>query len=568
VVKRETPILVILGNPPYSGHSANTGKWISDRIDEYKLVDGEPLGERNIKWLQDDYVKFLRFAEWKIAQAGHGVVGMITNHGYLDNPTFRGMRWHLMQTYDEIRILDLHGNSLKKEVCPDGSPDENVFDIQTGVAIALFIKRHEGEGQARVYHAECWGERGSKYAWLEAHDVADTPWVELAPQREFYLFVPRDTAAQETYQRFAKITDLFPVNSVGIVTARDALTIGWTADEVWQTVTTFGRLDPELARAAFQLPRDTRDWKVRLAQQDVRASGPELSKVVPVLYRPFDVRYTYYTGNSRGFLCMPRSEVMRHMLAGENLALVTARTNRSPTMDHFFCSEHITEAKCGESTIQSYTFPLYLYPDDTRTDLFAPLQPTQRQPNLDPALLEALTAAHGAAPTPEDVFHYVYAVLYAPTYRQTYAEFLRIDFPRIPFTADADLFRRLAALGARLVALHLLRSPELSPPLARFHGDGDRRVARTKRAGFAYDAKAQRVGINETQYFAPVPPEVWAYQIGGYQVCHKWLKDRRERVLTLDEIGAYCRIVTALARTMEIQAEIDALYPAVEEDLL
>jgi len=286
---------------------------------------------------------------------------------------------------------------------------------------------------------------------------------------------------------------------------------------------------------------------------------------VPILYRPFDVRYTYYTGRSRGFICMPRPEVMRHMLAGKNLALITARTNKSQRMDHFFCSPHIVETKCGESTVQSYTFPLYLYPTDQQ-DLLITEKSTKRQPNLNAELVRELAKAFGEEPPPEDVFHYVYAVLYAPSYREKYAEFLRIDFPRIPFTSDYELFKRMAELGRRLVDLHLLRSPELDPPIARFQGEGDGEV-QTGKKGLRYDPEGKRVYINETQYFEGVPPEVWEYHIGGYQVCHKWLKDRknRDKGLSADEIRTYCYIATALAKTIEIQAQIDELYPRVEE---
>ncbi len=718
-VKREQPILVILGNPPYSGHSANKGEWILHQIETYKQVDGKPLGEKNPKWLQDDYVKFLRFAQWKIEQAGRGVVGMITNHSYLDNPTFRGMRRSLMQTFDEIYVLDLHGNSLKRERCPDGSPDENVFDIRQGVAIAFFVKYKPhphtpsppaGKGPGGgVFHAELWGLREGKYRWLEEHDWTTTPWAEIQPKPEFYLFVPRDEAELERYNTFPKVTEIFQKYSVGIVTARDRLTIRWSPEEVWSTVLNFSRMDPELAREAYNLGKDARDWKVTLAQQDLRDSGPSREKIVPILYRPFDVRYTYYTGRSRGFLCRPRPEIMRHMLAGENVALMTCRQLSQHNWTHVLVSDRITDdcMVSNRTRERGYLFPLYLYPDPAREDLFSALEPQERQPNLNPKFLEALAAAYDPSPTPpprtrgggrregswhtppylweklkplaremrknptpaeeklwqrlrrkqmlgykfrrqhalerfivdfychdaglvievdgpihqytpeedairqefleslglrvlrftneqverdiegvlaaiaqalreaearnlllitpEDVFYYIYAVLYAPTYREKYADFLELDFPRIPFPADREVFEALAALGKRLVDLHLLRSPELDPPLARFEGEGDSRVARNKRKGFCYDGQTERVYINRNQYFAPVPLEVWGYTIGSYQVAEKWLKDRRGRPLTLDEIRTYCRIVTALARTIALQEEIDGLYARVEE---
>lgn len=568
-VKKEQPILVILGNPPYSGHSANRGKWIRDLIEDYKRIGDKPLGEKNPKWLQDDYVKFLRFAEWKIAQAGRGVVGMITNHSYLDNPTFRGMRWHLMQTFDEMYILDLHGNALKRESCPDGSPDENVFDIRQGVAIAFFIKKGiEKQTPTRVFHSDLWGRREDKYAWLSNHDFTNTDWREITPKPEFHLFVPRDTTRLECYKTFSRLTDVFLVYGASIVTARDHLTIHWTPEEVWATVLKFSRMDPELARQAYNLRRDARDWKVALAQEDLKRTGPDRQKIVPILYRPFDIRYTYYTGCSRGFHCMPRREVMRHMLAGGNLGLITVR-KIPPTAQPRYVM--VTTMPVVNGAIRSDNqsidtiFPLYTCNDADQQNLFTEDKTAKRQPNLNSKIIAALENAYGKAPSPEGIFHYIYAVLYAPSYREQYTEFLRTDFPRVPFPRDPEVFKATAALGERLTRLHLLESPELDPPLTRFEGQGDNRVGRNKAEGLRHDAAQQRVHINVTQYFAPVPLETWEYQIGSYQVCDKWLKDRRGRRLNLEEIRTYCRIVTALTQTIAIQGEIDDLYPAIEK---
>ena len=568
-VKKQKPILVILGNPPYSGHSSNRGPWIRSLIDGYKQVDGKPLGEKNPKWLQDDYVKFLRFAQWKIEQTGRGVIGMITNHSYLDNPTFRGMRQSLMRSFDDIYVLDLHGNSLKRETCPDGSPDQNVFDIRQGVAITFFIKRGgKKRCDAGVRHAQVWGTREQKYQWLGKHDVAKTEWHDLRPKSSFYLFVPRDEALEARYDGFISVPQVFPVNSVGIVTARDGLTIHWSADDVWRTVIVFSRMDPELARQGYELGKDAKDWKIAWAQKDLLDSGPSREKVVPLLYRPFDIRHTYYTGKSSGFHCRPRPEVMRHMLR-ENLALITPRrVEHVGTWQHALVCELISEHVSVSLKTIDYHFPLYIYPDSDRRDLFAHREPLERRPNLNPKVVEKLTAAYGRERTPEQILHYIYAVLYAPTYREKYAEFLRGDFPRIPFAAEADMFMELAALGQRLTELHLLRSSELGQPGARFGGRGDGRVSKSRGDGFRYEPVERRVYINKTQYFAPVPQEVWEYQVGGYQVCEKWLKDRKERCLDHKDIQTYCRIVTALKLTVEIHEELDVLYSKIEEDLL
>ena len=379
----------------------------------------------------------------------------------------------------------------------------------------------------------------------------------------------RDEALQAKYRRFPSISEIFPVNSVGIVTARDRLTIRWSEQEAWDTVRAFSGMDSELAREAYELGKDAQDWKVEWAQKDLLNSGPSQEKIVPVSYRPFDTRHTYYTGRSRGFICRPRSEVMQHMLAGENLALMTPkRVEQVGSWQHAFISNTISGHVAVSLKTIDYIFPLYIYPTADRADLFAQLEPTERQPNLNPNLVVALEKAHGSESSPEEILHYIYAILHAPTYREKYTEFLRSDFPRVPFTADRELFAQLATIGKRLSDLHLLTSPELDPPACRFEGEGDAMVARTKAQGFYYAPDECRLYINKTHYFGPITPDVYAYRIGGYQVCDKWLKDRKERRLELDDIRTYCRMVTAIGITLEIQQELDILYNDTEKNLV
>jgi predicted helicase len=569
-VKREVPILVILGNPPYSVSSSNRSEFIEREMEAYKEA---VRNERNLMPLSDDYVKFLRFAEWKIAQAGQGVVGMITNHSYLDNPTFRGMRQHLMNTFDEIYVLDLHGNSLKKERCPDGSPDENVFDIRQGVAIALFLKGCSvgvhPRRSACTFHADLWGLREHKYAWLNEHDWQSTDWQEVRPRSEFYLFVPRDEAALEHYNKFVKITDIFPVNSTGIKTHRDHFVFDFDREALKRRIRTFlnPNLTDDFVREAFAL-KDTHSWKLSEKRKILQEDTDWQEKLVPCLYRPFDLRWLFYHPHAidRG-----RWEVMRHMLTGDNVALLLKRQGRRTPYSYALVASLICESCVFESTYANNTVhPLYLYHRCSGRDLgypFAAQESPERRPNLNSDLVAALAQAYGREPTPEEIFHYIYAVLYAPSYREKYAEFLRLDFPRIPFTSDYELFKQMAELGKRLVDLHLLRSAELDPPIARFQGEGDGKV-QTGKKGLRYDAERERVYINQSQYFEGVPPEVWEYQIGGYQVCHKWLKDRKDRKLSLDDIRTYCRITTALSKTIESQKAINALYPAIDGGLL
>ncbi len=567
-VKKEQPVLVILGNPPYSGISANINKWTErllkedvDGAQSYYKVDGKPLGEKNPKWLQDDYVKFLRFAQWKIQRSGHGIVGMITNHSYLDNPTFRGMRQSLTKTFDEIYILDLHGNSLKRETTPSGSKDENVFDIRQGVAIALFIKNKKPR-KPKVYHADLYGLREEKYKWLDKNDFLKENYTKIEPQSPYYFLVKRDTDKIKQYLDWKKITEIFPVNSVGIVTARDKLTIKWTEHEMWNTVLIFSKLETELARQTYNLGKDVRDWKVEFAQKDLKENGPDRSKIYPISYRPFDVRYTYYTGKSRGFLCMPRPEVMRHMLE-ENIGLITSRIVKGNNYAHCLISNYITSAAllAANTASSSYFFPLYLYPDNTRQDLFSGQQ-TEREPNIVPGVFKALKEAYREKPTPEDILYYIYAVFYSNIYREKYAEFLKIDFPRVPFTQDYKLFREMSAFGKELADLHLMKSLLLSNPIARYQGSSTNdRIEK-----IIYKEDEQRIYINKDKYFEGVSPHVWNYHIGGYQVLRKYLKDRKGR--NMDNAPYYCRIVTALSKTIEIQEQIDKIYPTVEKALI
>lgn len=567
-IKRQQPVLVILGNPPYSGISSNVGEWITGLIEDYKYVDGNHFGERK-HWLQDDYVKFLRFAQWKIEQAGRGVVGMITNHAYLDNPTFRGMRQSLMKTFDEIHVLDLHGSAMRQKTCPDGSRDENVFDIRQGVAIAFLIKKGAPAREvAKVLHGDLWGSREYKYGWLDQHDVVSTSFSELEPQSGFYFYVPRDESGREAFDRFTPITQVFPVHVTGIVTARDRFVYDSDRDVLLRRIGQFRDLDltDDFIRTAYSL-NDTRGWTLADKRRILAEVQDWRTHAVSCLYRPFDARWLYFHPD---MVDWGRWDVMRHMVPGENLGLMTCRQLSHLPWRHAMVSDLIVDdcMVSNRSRERGYFFPLWTYPDSGRRDMFSTQESGGRKPNLASKIVEALADAYGEEPSPEEIFRYVYAILYAATYRQSYAEFLRRDFPRIPFSADIGVFRVLAGLGERLAAIHLLRSPELDPPLARFEGDGDNRVAKSKRLGLRYEPGTGLVYINNGQYFGPASPDVWEYEIGAYRVLEKWLKDRRDRQLTLDEIKTYCKVVTAIKRTIEIQEEIDALYPEAEADVI
>lgn len=450
-VKEEKPILVILGNPPYSGHSSNVGEWISKEIKAYYKVDGKPLGERNPKWLQDDYVKFIRFAQWKIEQAGEGVLGFITNHSYLDNPTFRGMRQSLMNSFNEIYLLDLHGNSLKREKCPDGSKDENVFDIQQGVAISLFIKK---KGLERKFsHYECWGLREDKYNWLSENDIETTNWQEIRPKPEFYLFIPREEALLEAYNKYLKITDIFPVNSVGVVTSRDDFVIDFDRPTLAGRIKVFRDkgLSDEIIAQTFRL-KDKANWKLTKAREKVSKDDSWEETITQILYRPFDIRWIFYHDK---LIERPRREVMCHMMH-ENLGLIINRQIRMDKIQHFLATNlpadlHILET----ANASAYLCPLYLHPN--KQDMFSQ-ESQERKPNLNPKLIESLAEVYRKEPTPEEIFYYIYGILYSNVYRSKYAEFLKIDFPKVPFTRNYELFTTIGKYGSKLVDLHLMKA--------------------------------------------------------------------------------------------------------------
>ncbi|MCD4745250.1 MAG: hypothetical protein K8R58_03020, partial [Bacteroidales bacterium] len=580
-VKKDKAVLVILGNPPYSGHSANKNDWTEkllkqDVVDgvpiqSYYKIDGKSLGEKNPKWLQDDYVKFLRFAQWKIQKAGFGIVGMITNHSYLDNPTFRGMRQSLMKTYNKIYILDLHGNSLKKETTPGGGKDENVFDIRQGVAIVLFVKLKDKK-DCKIYYADLFGLRKKKYNWLDKNKFTVKNYKEITPETPYYFLIKRDTEKIKDYLKWKKINEIFPVNSVGIVTARDKLTIKWSEHEVWNTILNFSKLDPEIAREAYNLGEDARDWKVTFAQKDLKDSGLDRDKIEKILYRPFDKRFTYYTGQSRGFHCMPRKEVMRHMLE-DNLGLISIRRSRSSEIWKyaFITNRMIAGATSITSLDINYLFPLYIYPEKNPQKkksgkilmLFEPEEKyLTKRPNIQGTLFEKLNGKYNKHLTPEEILYYIYGILYSNVYREKYAEFLKIDFPRIPFTTDYELFGEIAKYGKQLSNLHLLKSELLNKPLAKYQGIGENdRIEKIQ-----YAENEQRIYINNEKYFEGITPEVWNYYIGGYQVLRKYLKDRKTR--KMNDPRHYCRVITAISKTVQIQKQIDESYKDVEKNLI
>ncbi|HET8581517.1 MAG TPA: type ISP restriction/modification enzyme [Candidatus Paceibacterota bacterium] len=567
-IKKDLPIMVVLGNPPYSGISSNP-QYRGNA--DYKKEPGtnEKLNERK-NWLDDDYVKFIHFAESLIRKNGEGIVGMITAHGYLDNPTFRGMRYRLLETFDEIYVLDLHGNANKKEKAADGTKDENVFDIKTGTAILLGIRgKKEGKGErkelADVYHAEMLGTRLSKYERLNQSDWASVSWQKLEPAHDRYYFVPVAEGDDE-YEQGIAVNDIFDVGVTGIVTARDSVVIDTDKDVLRARIDMF--CDPELSddevrRKLFPGKKDgkykagdTRGWKLDAARKKIRDKDHDAA-IKPIAYRPFDTRWVYYDPD---MVDWGREKIMNRILKGKNLYLVVhKREELKIPFAHALVTDLMTEHGVTSGKTTNYQFPLYLYPEQQTTD------DTRRTPNLKTDAIKQFEDATdlafepencggGATICPYDILDYIYAVLYSPSYRAKYGEFLKRDFPRVPLPSSAEQFRALAGKGSELRQLHLLTHPVLARPVATFPVLGDS-VVGAKFPTF----ENGRVRINDTQYFDGIPKEVWEFYIGGYQPAQKWLKDRRGRTLTYDDIEHYRRFTTALQETIRVMGDVDSI---------
>jgi predicted helicase len=566
---KDREILVITGNPPYAGHSKNPSErvieetvrerrarkgviklkrpkavrrkiktWIGALIDDYKLVDGKPLGERNPKWLNDDYVKFIRFAQWKMDAVEEGIVGVITNHSWLDNPTFRGMRRSLMHSFEQIHVLDLHGNAKKKERAPDGSKDENVFDIEQGVAISVFVKR---PGLERgVWRGDLWGKRLEKYQATADGTLAGLTATPANPTAPNFLFLIQDTNIRHEYEKGWSINSIMTANSIAIVTGHDSLAYAFSEQELRKRLQDFARDDPEEARSKYGLGRDTADWSVGQAQKDVKTGG----QLVKTSYRPFDQRFTFYTGRARGFHVRPRQEVMQHLLSGSlalNVCRFVTRSWQHALVINGLADNCLISTQTKE---RGYIFPIVVGANENLSAKFR-------------AFLDSRYEHHY---TPEEVLGHIYAVLHAPTYRKRYAELLRIDFPRVPFPESAEHFEKLSVLGWALAQAHLLRELPRSG-LAIYHGKGDHMIEDVR-----YSPADQAVAINKTQFFKPVPQAVWDFYIGGYQVLDKYLKSRRGRALSLDEINHVGAVGDSIAFTIEQMAKIDEAYRAAFPD--
>ena len=552
VIKKDYPVMVMIGNPPYSVSSQNKGEWISTLVTDYK----KGLNERKIN-IEDDYIKFIRLGQYYVEKNGSGILAYISNNSFIDGITHRQMRRSLMDAFDDIYILDLHGNTRKQEVAPDGSKDENVFDIMQGVSVNIFVKTgHKGKGElATIYHQELFGAREKKYSTLNDATLSTISWNKLLPTEPYYFFVPKDFSVQDEYERGFKIDELMIVCNSGMQTKRDDFVYQFSQKNIEHIIKTLRNCDVEECRDRLSIGDDGIAWKVDWAKKDISNNDGHYAKV---LYRPFDLRWTYYTGKSSGFMARPRMPEAANMLK-DNIALLAVRNTRRDMSNNYFVANTLVDKDGISSFDNCRFFPLYVYKENMgeeerivnfNKDLYEKIaKGLNYLPCYDDDLLIDPTSEYNGVLYPQDLFDYIYAVLHSPSYRERYKEFLKIDFPRIPYPTDWEKFRDLAEKGEELRQLHLMLDLPNSTGIS-FPQAGTLQVD-------CYRWEQNRVYINCEQYFEGVPESAWNFYIGGYQPAQKWLKDRKGMTLSFEDVKHYQKIIYVLQQTERIMNEID-----------
>jgi predicted helicase len=565
-IKRDTPVMVIIGNPPYSGESANKGDWIMKLMEDYKKEPGgiEKLKEQNSKFINDDYVKFLRFGQHFIEKNDEGVLAFINPHGFLDNPTFRGMRWNLLKTYDKIYTLDLHGNTKKNEKAEDGSTDQNVFDIMQGVSVNFLIKtgrKKQGE-LGEIFNFDVFGKREFKYNFLNENDFKSIPFKKIPNKSPMYYMVQKNFELESVYERGVSLSELFKINSLGLLTKRDKFITDFEQSSIENRLKDFLETefsDDHLAKKYDLKLKDNDKWDLIKSRNVLLTNGIDNSKFRTQNYRCFDKRVIYYDTN---FVARLNTKVLGHF-NNKNVALISTRQLADNNFNHIFISEIISD-QCfisNKTKEGCQVFPLYIYNDNISQQNVFDVE--VRQPNLNMEIVNQIATGLGLTFTnekeetpntfaPIDLLDYIYAVLHSPTYREKYKEFLKIDFPRAPAPLDHETFWKLVKLGGELRQIHLLESPIVEKYITGYPEDGDNVVKKPS-------CKEGNVYINDTQYFSNVPEVAWNFYIGGYQPAQKWLKDRKDRELSYEDILHYQKIIVALTETDRIMKEIDLI---------
>jgi predicted helicase len=530
-IKRDTPVMCVIGNPPYAVSSTNKNEWIRKLISDYK----KDLNEKSYNSLSDDYVKFIRYGQYFVDKNGSGILAYISNNSFIDGLVFRQMRKHLLESFDQIYILDLHGNAKKKEVCPDGLADQNVFDIMQGVSINIFVKigKKKKSELGKVLHFDLQGKREFKYDFLNENNLQSLKWNSLEIKKPNYFFINKNLKGEYLYNKGISINDLFKIKAAGIKTHRDAVVIGFNAKELKSQIDSY---------------------LLTLQNSNIVFAS---SKCKSLTYRPFDNRIIYYDTE---LVVRHRQKQIKHSFF-KNYSLVIGRQTKNKEINHFFISNTLSEMKTAESSTGSYHFQLYSYPDKNGQQTIG--QSTERTPNLNAEIAKQIAVKLGLSFTnekettentfaPIDILDYIYAVLHSPTYREKYKEFLKIDFPRVPYPKDKNTFWQLVKLGGEIRQIHLLESPTVEKYITQYPIDGDNVVIKPK----YQDGK---VYINDTQYFDNVPEIAWVFYIGGYQPAQKWLKDRKKRKLEFDDILHYQKVIVALSETDRLMKKIDEI---------
>ena len=567
-IKRDTPVMCVIGNPPYAISSTNKSKWIESLISDYK----KDLKEKSYNSLSDDYVKFIRYGQHYVQKNGEGILAYISNNSFIDGITHRQMRKNLLETFDKVYILDLHGNSKKKEVCPDGSPDQNVFDIMQGVSINIFIKTGDKKANqlGKVYHSELYGIRDVKYPFLIENNISSIKWELLKNKEPFYFFKPFDYKVYEIYQNGFGVSEIFKVLASGVQTEFDDLSLHNDKNKAIEKLNDLNNLSVEELSNKYNYNK-TKRVKIQKAVNDINSNE---AKVIPLEYKIFSQKQAIYTGHTNGIMGRPRYNTMRHIINSENIGFVTMRTQVDTVIPNtYFVSKNPIDKNFYG--FQTYLFPLYLYPNE-QDGIFIE---EKRKPNLNQEIIEQIVGKLGLTFTnekentkntfaPIDILDYIYAVVHSPTYREKYKEFLKIDFPRVPYPKDEKTFWNLVKMGKELRETHLLESSKVENYITSYEmaedAENDHNVITTKigkKDWEIIDTEKQlgRIWINESKYFDNVPVTAWEFYIGGYQPAQKWLKDRKERELNYEDILHYHKIIVALTETDRIMKEIDKI---------
>lgn len=558
---KEKDILVILGNPPYTSEKKAKGvlpEWIKEKLQDYAKGLGVER-EKKKGVLQDDYVRFIRFAHWKIDRYGKGVVAFITNNSYLDGIIHRSMRKQLLDSFDEIYILNLHGNSRIKEKTPEGGIDENVFDIQQGVAISIFVKTGEKK-PAKIFYKDLWGLREEKYEYLNKNIISNKELKQTEPQANEFYFSKKDYALKSKWDSWLGLDEIFKKYVSGVETKRDDLVIDFDKQILKNRVVSFSNAigDEDFVRKSFKLS-DKSDLNINKAQAKLKEMDID-GKIINFSYRPFDKRWLFY---DESLVSRTRKPLMDSLAEKNNMAILSMRGTKRNFNSHFFITDNVVDRHALDNTADSMAiFPLNVFSNDGKQEELFERQISSS--NFSGVFWKWFDSnSLGSTVPPDDIFYYIYAILYSNIYREKYFEFLKSDFPHIPFAKDGGLFFKLSKFGNKLADLHLLKSDSFGSSPVKLYGQGDNSVEKR-------EWKNDQIWINEKQYFYPVREEIWKYYIGGYQVADKWLKDRQNRQnskLDREEIKIYCKMIFSILQTIKIQKEVDKLYPEVEKIL-